>query len=124
MTRFAGAAGVESYLGGGPDMSAIAQGAAFRDAQKVATGFDTVADIGSMGAQQLGSTLAADAVASAKTDLANAQVQAQAMSQVGQLGGKFLGGLGSMGGSGGGSGSFSGGYSAPSGIDFGSIWGN
>ena len=124
--RFAGSA-VENYLGSGPNMGALTQNAASRDAEQVIQGFSNAAKVGGMGAQQLGSTLAAQAVGAAQENLAGAQANAQMMGTIGKLGGQALGGLGSMGGGGEFSfdssmPSFSGGYTPSSDINFGSIW--
>lgn len=93
MTRFAGSA-VENYLGGGPNMGALTQNAAVNDTKQVISGYKSVADIGSTGAQQLGSTLGQEAVGAAQENLASAQAQAQMMSSIGKLGGSLIGGLG------------------------------
>ena len=96
--RFAGSA-VENYLGSGPNMGALTQNSAVRDAERAITGFNSAAKIGGMGAQQLGSTLAQGAVSEAQAGLAGAQAQAQMMGSIGKLGGSLIGGLGSMGSS-------------------------
>ena len=99
--RFAGSA-VENYLGGGPNMGALTQNSAKRDAEHQVAGYRSTAKVGGTGARQLGETLAADAVGAAQANLAGAQANAQMMSSIGSLGGQLIGGLGSMGGGAGG----------------------
>lgn len=99
MTRFAGD-DIASFMGGGPNMSALTQNAAARAAKSEMLGMDIVSDMGATGATQLGETLAQQAVSEAEGQLASAQADAKMMSKVGSIGGNLLGGLGDMGGSG------------------------
>ena len=102
--RFAGSA-VESYLGGGPNMGALTQNSAARDAQEQIAGYQSTAKVGGIGARQLGETMGASAVGAAQANLAGAQANAQMMSTLGSLGGSLIGGLGNLGGGYGGFGS-------------------
>ena len=101
MTRFAGNPGIGSYLSDSPDMGALAQKGAMRNAQKQAQIYGIESELGGLGATQLGETLAAKAVGEAQANLAGAQSQAQMMGTVGSLLGQGIGGLGDMGGYGG-----------------------
>lgn len=101
MTRFAGD-DIASFMGGGPNMSALTQNAAARRAKSEALGMDIASDMGATGATQLGETMAQQAISEAQGNLASAQANAQMMSTIGGLGGNLLGGL-KLGGGGGGS---------------------
>ena len=105
MTRFAGNASIGSYLSDSPDMGALAQKGAMRNAQRQAEIYGIESELGGLGATQLGDTLAAKAVGEAQANLAGAQQKAQMMGEVGSLLGQGIGGLGSMGSSYGGFGS-------------------
>lgn len=98
VSRFAGD-DIASFLGSGPNMSALAQKSAVNDAKETMSNYANVSAIGGAGATQLGQTLAQGAVSEAQGNLASAQAQAEMMSSIGKLGGSLVGGLGSMGSS-------------------------
>ena len=97
VSRFAGD-DIASFLGSGPNMSALTQKSAVNDAKETMSNYANASAVGGAGASQLGQTLAQGAVSDAQSNLASAQAQAQMMSTIGQLGGSLVGGIGSIGG--------------------------
>ena len=91
MSRFAGMAGVESYLNSGPDLGRLGQKAAVNDAKFNIAGMEAEALVGATGLEQYGQTAATGLISEAKGDYYAAQGQAGMMKQMGGLAGGMFG---------------------------------